>query len=118
MTVTTGTRAYDSARYLDDDVAVEAYLSDAFEEGDPKGIAHALGVVARARGMTQLARETGITRESLYRALSDEGNPEFATIVKVMTALGLRMKPSGAGERSDRKHRPRRKTRNTSHKAA
>lgn len=116
--MTTGTRAYDSARYLDNDEAIEAYLSDAFEEGDPKGIAHALGVVARARGMTQLARETGITRESLYRALSDEGNPEFATIVKVMAALGLRMKPSGAGERSDHKHRPRRKTRNTSHKAA
>lgn len=88
------TRVYDSARYLDSDEAVAAYLADAFEEGEPKAIAHALGVVARARGMTDLARRTGIARESLYRALSDGGNPEFATVVKVMKAFGLRMKPA------------------------
>jgi probable addiction module antidote protein len=85
------TRPYDSARYLDDEDAIEAYLADAFEEGDPRGIAHALGVIARARGMTRLARDTGIARESLCRALSGEGNPEFATIMKVMGALGLKI---------------------------
>jgi probable addiction module antidote protein len=58
---------------------------------DAAFIAHALGVVARARGMTQLARETGIGRESLYKALSGEGNPSFGTILKVLRALGLRM---------------------------
>ena len=84
-------RAYDSAEYLEDEDSIEAYLADAFDEGESKAIAHALGVVARARGMTKLARETGIARESLYRALSGEGNPEFATIMKVMAALGLRV---------------------------
>ncbi len=94
------TRAYDSARYLETEEGVAAYLADAFEEGDPKGIAHALGVVARARGMTDLARRTGITRESLYRALNEGGNPEFATVVKVMDALGLRLTPTPARSRS------------------
>jgi probable addiction module antidote protein len=103
---------------MDDDDAVEAYLGDAFEEGDPKGIAHALGVIARARGMTQLARDTGVSRESLYRALSEGGNPEFATIIKVMSALGLRMKPSPAGKKSVRKPSSRKKSRNASRKAA
>jgi probable addiction module antidote protein len=86
-------RTYDSARYLDDEETIAAYLAEAFEAGDPKEIAHALGVVARARGMTQLARDTGIARESLYKALSDGGNPEFATILKVMKALNLKLLP-------------------------
>jgi probable addiction module antidote protein len=92
--MTTKTRPYDSARYLETEEAIEKYVTAAFEEGDPKGIAHALGVIARARGMTQLSRDTGIAREALYRALSGEGNPEFATIMKVMGALGLRMTPA------------------------
>ena len=87
----TTTRPYDSARYLDSPEAVEEYLADALADGDPKAVAHALGVIARARGMTQLAQDTGMTRESLYRALSGEGNPEFATIMKVATALGIRI---------------------------
>jgi probable addiction module antidote protein len=91
---TAATRPHDWARYLDSEDAIEEYLAAAFEEGDPKGIAHALGVIARARGMTQLSRDTGIAREALYRALSGEGNPEFATIMKVMAALGLRMTPA------------------------
>lgn len=89
MAVTT--RPYDSARYLGSPEAIDAYLADALEDGDPKAVAHALGVIARAHGMTRLAQETGLTRESLYRALSGEGNPEFATILKVAAALGLRL---------------------------
>lgn len=69
------------------------YLDACLEEAgdDPAFITHALGVVARARGMTQLARDTGMTREGLYKALSEEGNPSFATVLKVMRALGIRL---------------------------
>ena len=108
--MTTDTRPYDSARYLDSEDTIEEYLAAAFEDGDPKGIAHALGVIARARGMTQLSRDTGIARESLYRALSGEGNPEFATIMKVMAALGLRITPTirqgTAGRRTNSPKKP------------
>lgn len=64
------------------------------EEGDPALIAAALGDIARARGMTQVARDTGLAREALYRSLSGQGNPEFATILKVIDALGLRLQVS------------------------
>lgn len=72
---------------------IAAYLDAVLEEAgdDPKFIIHALGVMARAHGMSQLARESGIKRESLYLALSEEGNPEFATIWKVVRALGIRL---------------------------
>jgi probable addiction module antidote protein len=63
-----------------------------FEDGDPALITHALGVVARAKGMSQIAQAAGLGRESLYKALSPEGNPEFATVLKVMRALGLKLK--------------------------
>ena len=63
-----------------------------FEDGDPALIAHALGVVARAKGMSRIAQAAGLGRESLYKALSPDGNPEFATVLKVMRALGLRLK--------------------------
>ncbi len=85
------TRAFDAADYLDDAGAIATYLEDVFESDDPALIAHALGVVARAKGMTEVARKTGLTRESLYKALSAEGNPEFATILKVMSALDLKI---------------------------
>ena len=61
------------------------------EEGDPALVAAAMGDIARAKGITQIARETGLGRESLYKALSPEGNPEFATVLKVVRALGLRL---------------------------
>ena len=67
-------------------------LEAALEEGDPALVAAALGDIARARGMAQIARETGLGRESLYKALSPEGNPEFATVLKVVHALGLRLR--------------------------
>jgi probable addiction module antidote protein len=85
------TRPFDPAEYLDDADAIAAYMSDALESDDPAFVADALGVVARARGMSEVAREAGVSRESLYRALSAEGNPEFATVLRVMRALGLRL---------------------------
>ncbi|MFY7853925.1 MAG: addiction module antidote protein, partial [Brevundimonas sp.] len=74
--------------------AIEEYLIDAFESEDAAVITHALGVVARARGMSQLAAETGLSRQALYKALTSEGNPEFATVMKVANALGFRLSPT------------------------
>ncbi len=85
------TRSFDAAEVLDTPEAIEAFLQDAFEDQDPNFIAHALGVVARARGMSQLAKETGVSRQALYKALSADGNPEFGTIVKVAHALGFNL---------------------------
>ena len=85
------TTPFDAANYLDSAEAIAIYLEDAFETDDPAYIAHALGTIARAKGMTEVARKTGLSRESLYKALSVEGNPEFATILKVMSALDLKI---------------------------
>lgn len=84
---------YDSADYLKTPAQIAAYMAAAMEEGadDPAFIAHALGVIARARNMAQLSRETGMSREGLYKALSSTGNPSFATVTKVAGALGLRV---------------------------
>src|SRR5579862_639169 len=82
---------YDSAELLDTPDAVAAYLEAAFETDDPAFITKALGVVARAKGMTQIAKDAGLSRESLYRALGENGNPEFSTVLKVAKALGLRL---------------------------
>jgi probable addiction module antidote protein len=84
------TRSWDAADHLETQEDVVAYL-EAAEDGDPALIAAALGDIARAKGMSQIAREAGLGRESLYKALSPEGNPEFATIIKVVHALGLRL---------------------------
>jgi probable addiction module antidote protein len=89
---------YDSARYLDSDEAIAGYLEAAFETGDAPFIVKAFGTVARARGMTQIAKDAGLSRESLYRALGEGGNPEFATVLKVAKALGLRIGVSVAAE--------------------
>jgi probable addiction module antidote protein len=83
---------WDSAKYLKSDDDIANYLEAVFEDGDPALIAHALGVVARAKGMARVARATGLGRESLYKALSPNGNPELATVLKVMRALGLKLK--------------------------
>jgi probable addiction module antidote protein len=85
------TQLYDSADYLKTPQDIAAYLEAAFEDGDPALITHALGVVARAEGMTEVARQAGLTRASLYKALSADGHPEFATVLKVVQALGLKM---------------------------
>ena len=90
---------FDAADYLKTEEDIVAYLEAAMEEAedDPALIARALGAVARARNMSQLARDAGITREGLYKALSGEGNPSFATIVKVAHALGLKVTFQGTG---------------------
>ena len=68
-----------------------AYLEAALEIGDPALVTASLGDIARAKGMTQVARDTGLGRESLYKALSADGNPEFSTVLKVIAALGLKL---------------------------
>jgi probable addiction module antidote protein len=88
----TKTLPWDSAAYLKTKKDIANYLEAAFEDGDPALIAHALGAVARAKGMAQVARSTGLGRESLYKALSSDGNPELATVLKVVRALGLKLK--------------------------
>ena len=85
------TNPFDSADYLDSPEAIEAYLEDALETNDPAIVAHALGVIARAKGMAGVAREAGLSRESLYKTLSADGNPELATLLKVVAALGLKL---------------------------
>jgi len=83
---------YDSASHFGEQEAQAELLEDALSSGDARYIAHALGIIARARGMTQLANDTGIKRQALYRALSTSGNPTLETVVRVLNALGLRMK--------------------------
>ncbi len=90
MTGKTETRLWDVVEHLQSDEDTIAYLDAALEDGDPALIVAALGDIARAKGMTQVAREAGLGRESLYKALSSTGNPEFATVLKVLNAVGLR----------------------------
>jgi probable addiction module antidote protein len=84
---------YDSADYLKTDEDMALYLDACIEDdpGDGSLIRTALGSIARAKGMSQLARDTGISREGLYRALSIDGNPEFSTVMKVIRALGVKL---------------------------
>ena len=87
----TATQVWDAAEHLKSEDDMALYLQAALEEGDPGLVAAALGDIARAKGMSQIARETGLGRESLYKALSPEGNPEFSTVLKVIKALGLQL---------------------------
>jgi probable addiction module antidote protein len=80
---------YDPAEDLGSDEAVAVFMEEAFKTQDASYIAHALGVVARAKGMTQIARETGLSREQLYRSFSETGNPTLKTTLAVMKALGI-----------------------------
>lgn len=82
---------YDTADYLKTEADVAGYMSEVLKTDDPELFAHALGVVARARGMSKVAKKAGLSRESLYKALSSAGNPQFATILSVIKALGLRL---------------------------
>ncbi|AUN95124.1 addiction module antidote protein [Pseudazoarcus pumilus] len=88
---------YDPAVALVDKESIALFMAEAFETGDAGYIAHALGVVARARGMSEIARETGLSREQLYRSFSDDGNPTLRTTLAVMKALGIEVtaKPQG-----------------------
>ena len=85
------TTVFDEADYLNTEEDFAAYVTEALATGDTAVIAHALGVIARTRGMSRIASETGLSRESLYRALSAEGNPEFTTVLRIMEAVGLRL---------------------------
>ena len=82
---------FDAADYLKSPQAIADYLSEAFETGDEKFIAEALGTVARAKGMSGIANETGLSREGLYRSLSSEGRPELATAMKVLDAFDMQL---------------------------
>ena len=83
---------FDMAEHLDSDEAIAQYLSIVLEENDPAELAHALGTIARARGMTEVARASGLTREALYKALRPTSQPRFDTIMKVINSLGLKIR--------------------------
>ena len=84
-------KRWDIQEYLETPEDIVHYLEAVFEDGDPKLIAAALGDIARARGMTEVARKAGVTREALYKALSENGDPKLATLIGVFKALGLRL---------------------------
>ncbi|MGN2367740.1 addiction module antidote protein [Actinotignum sp. UMB0459] len=83
--------AFDASKYLDSEEAINDYLAIALEDGDTKTVQLVLRDIARARGMSQLAKDTNLNRVSLYKSLSKDGNPSFETITKIMKALGLKL---------------------------
>ncbi len=89
--MTIETTQFDAAKYLDTPESQAELISDALESGDAQYLAHALGVVARAKGMSKVARDAGITREGLYKALSADGDPRLTTFLGVLKSLGLRI---------------------------
>lgn len=82
---------FDPTKYLDSEEAIAAYLTDILEDNDPSLLAAALGDIAKARGMTEIARSSGLSREALYRALRPNAKPRYDTIAKVCAALGVRL---------------------------
>jgi probable addiction module antidote protein len=88
---------YDPAQDLLDETGITTFMAQAFETGDAGYVAHALGVVARAKGMVQIANETGLSREQLYRSFSSRGNPTLKTTLAVMKALGIELTAKGVG---------------------
>jgi probable addiction module antidote protein len=96
VTTKTKTTRWDAADHLESRPDIAAYLEAALEDGDPALVAAALGDIARAKGMTEIAREAGVGRESLYKALSADGNPELGTVLRVVKALGLKLRATPA----------------------
>ena len=94
------TTQWDTAEYLTNDEAIAAYLNAALDEGDVELLKTALGNIARAKGMTQLAKETGVTRDGLYKALSANGNPSFSTVQKVISAFNLHLAVTKSSEKA------------------
>jgi probable addiction module antidote protein len=88
---TTKLTTYDPAEDLASDTAIATFMAEAFASEDPAYIAHALGIVARAKGMAQIAHQTGLSREQLYRSFSENGNPTLKTTIAVMKALGMEL---------------------------
>lgn len=101
------TTRFDVTDHLKSEADIAEYLSDALALGDPAYFQHALGTVARAKGMAAIGRKTGLDRQSLHKALSEGGNPEFSTVVKLLGALGLRIAavPAAAGRAKRRTRR-------------
>lgn len=95
------TKRWDPAEHIRDDADVAAYIEAALEDGDHRVLAAVLGDIARAKGMTQVARDSGLGRESLYKSLSPDGNPEFSTVLRVLKALGIRLRASVASDASN-----------------
>lgn len=92
----TTTKPWDPADHLDSEADAMAYLNAALEAGDPQLVAAVLGDIARSQGMSKVADASGLGRESLYKSLSINGNPEFATVLKIVDALGLRLRAASA----------------------
>jgi len=99
------TTRFDAADYLDSEQRQVAYITAALETGDADFVRDALGVVAKARGMGEIAKSAGLNRESLYKALGETGNPEFATVMRIVRALGLTLSARPA----TRAHAPKRR---------
>ena len=90
------TTAFDSANYLNSAEAIAVYLDAYLEDATPEELRHALATVARSRGISELARRSGISRPGIYKALGEDGNPSFETIRSILSAMGLRLKVEGA----------------------
>ena len=99
------TTRFDAADYLDTEKRQVAYIAAALETGDADFVRDALGLVARARGMSEIAKNAGLNRESLYKALGETGNPEFSTVMRIVRALGLTLsaRPAATGRTSKRR---------------
>lgn len=89
-------KEYDIAEHLNSEEEMQMYLNEVMEDGDPALVLSALGDIARARNMSQLSREVGMSREWLYHALSENGNPTFSAMMKITKALGLKLHFTGA----------------------
>jgi len=99
------TTRFDAANYLDTEERQVAYIAAALEAGDADFVRDALGLVARARGMSEIAKSAGLNRESLYKALGETGNPEFSTVMRIVRALGLTLSARPAATRRTPKRR-------------
>jgi probable addiction module antidote protein len=99
------TTRFDAANYLDSEERQVAYIAAALESGDANFVRDALGIVAKARGMGEIAKNAGLNRESLYKALGEAGNPEFATVMRIVRALGLTLSARPAATSSAPKRR-------------
>jgi probable addiction module antidote protein len=99
------TTRWDAADYLNSEERQIAYITAALETGDADFVRDALGIVARARGMSEIAKNAGLNRESLYKALGENGNPEFATVMRIVRALGLTFSVRAVAARRSSKRR-------------
>ena len=90
----TTTRRFDIAEHLETEADIQAFLLESAQSGEPADFIHALAIAARAKGMSEVAKQAGVTRASLYKSLADGANPRFDTVAKVCAALGVRLQAS------------------------